>query len=50
MAKEKPDVKVREDGAVVPEVRLPISPVVIDFGRTDINELRDKLNEVIKRV
>lgn len=30
--------------------KAPIAPVLSDFGRVDLNELRDKVNEILKRV
>ncbi len=50
MAKKKEeinDLSTKEFGSYEPP---KISPVLTDFGRVDLNELRDKLNEVIKRV
>lgn len=43
---------IGEDGSVeVPPVEVsPIGPVTLDFGRTDLNEMRDKLNKVIEFV
>lgn len=31
------------------EKKVELKPVDHDFGRDDLNELRDKLNELIKR-
>lgn len=45
--------KTTEEVVEIPEVLevevKPISPVTVDFGRADLNELRDKLNELIAR-
>lgn len=31
------------------EKKVEISPITLDFGRADLNQLRDKLNELIAR-
>lgn len=40
--------KIKEEIEVV--ATHSIAPLTVDFGRADLNELRDKLNEVIARI
>ena len=52
MAKKKIETKVEkiEKACECPEVtKVTISPLTADFGREDLNTLRDKINEIINR-
>jgi hypothetical protein len=48
--KEKVEVKVGSETLIVEStVTSSISPVTSDFGRADLNQLRDAVNELIAR-
>lgn len=42
------DAKGLEPIMYPPVICQPINPIEIDFGRDDLNQLRDKVNEIIK--
>lgn len=39
----------KKEEEVVAETKTTVLPVVIDFGREDLNLLRDKVNELVAR-
>lgn len=41
-------VEVQEEATHEPEVKPSISKIEFDFGREDLNKLRDKVNEIIE--
>ena len=47
---ETEEEETSEEEAGVPPTMSSIAPVTIDFGRQDLNTLRDKINEVITRI
>lgn len=53
MGKKKEDVEVLEhEGEVLADYAEAVSaiePLTIDFGREDLNLMRDKINEIIIR-
>ena len=49
MKKKKEKKEAVEKEIASPKELEPISPVTVDFGRADLNQLRDVLNQIIAR-
>lgn len=51
MIKKASKKKIKEVKEMVAEVVTPkITPLEVDFGREDLNKLRDKVNEIINEL
>lgn len=50
MARPKKVVKKEEKVEVKKDVNFTISEITNDLGRGDLNELRDKINEIIRYI
>ena len=44
---DKAEEKIEEK---TPSISTPISPLTSEFSRTDLNQMRDKINEIIERM